>query len=119
MGNKNGAEKNIQIKNKVKKVRRSILENDELKQGIISEINLIREIHQVPYLIRNNDIDSIAQSFSNKLSKKGGNLEFSNNKYKGEELGEITFYNELGEINIDSLIEYWYEDEKYFEYRKI
>lgn len=116
MGNKNGAEKNFQIKNKVKKVRRSILENDELKQGIISEINLIREIHQVPYLIRNNDIDSIAQSFSNKLSKKGGNLEFSNNKYKGEELGEITFYNELGEINIDSLIEYWYEDEKYFEY---
>ena len=70
-------------------------------------------------MIRNNDIDSIAQSFSNKLSKKGGNLEFSNNKYKGEELGEITFYNELGEINIDSLIEYWYEDEKYFEYKNI
>ena len=116
MGNNNESDKNFSIKNKVKRVRRSVLENNELKQGIITEINLIREIHQVSALTINNDIDSIAQSFSNKLSKKGGNLEFSNNKYKGEELGEITFYNELGEINIESLIEYWYKNEKYFEY---
>ena len=116
MGNNNQSEPKIPINSKGRKPRRSILENEGLKQGIISEINLIREIHQVPDLISSPDIDSIAQSFSNKLSKNGGELEFSNNTYKGEELGEITFYNEVGEINTESVIDNWYSEEKNFEY---
>ena len=82
MGNKNNFEQ--PIRSKIKKERRSVYENEELKNGIISEINLIREIHQVSALISSSDIDSIAQSFSNKLAKQGGELEFSNNTYKGE-----------------------------------
>jgi len=115
MGN-NESKQNIPIKNRVRKVRRSVFENEELKKGIISEINSIRELHQVPYLIQSNDIDSIAQSFSNKLAKIGGELPLSNNTYKGEELGEITFYNELGEVNTEQVIDSWYKDEKFFEY---
>ena len=116
MGNNNESKQKSSIQNKVRKPRRSVLENDDLKKGIISEINHIRKIHQVSELMPSNDIDSIAQSFSNKLSKKGGEFEFSNNTYKGEELGEISFYNELGEVNTEAVIETWYEYEKNFEY---
>ena len=115
MGN-NNSNNNLPIKSKIGKVRRSILENEELKNGIISEINSIREIHQVPKLISSNDLDSIAQSYSNKLSKKEGELEFSNNKYKGKELGEINFYNEFGVVETEVVIENWYSNEKFFEY---
>ena len=69
MGN-NESSQDLPIKNKVRKTRRSVFENENLKKGLISEINLIRELHQVPYLIQSNDIDSIAQSFANKLSKR-------------------------------------------------
>ena len=117
MGN-NESSQDLPIKNKVRKTRRSVFENENLKKGLISEINLIRELHQVPYLIQSNDIDSIAQSFANKLSKIGGELEFSNNTYKGEELGEINFYNELGEVNTEAVIDAWYEDEKFFGYNE-
>ena len=105
MGNKNNFEQ--PIRSKIKKERGSVYENEELKNGIISEINLIREIHQVSALISSSDIDSIAQSFSNKLAKQGGELEFSNNTYKGEELGEITFYNELGLVEPNTVINNW------------
>ena len=115
MGN-NNSNNNLPIKSKIGKVRRSILENEELKNGIISEINSIREIHQVPKLISSNDLDSIAQSYSNKLSKKEGELEFSNNTYKGEELGEITFYNELGQVEPNTVINNWYSEEQNFLY---
>ena len=116
MGNNNEPKQNLPIRNRARKPRRSVFENEDLKKGIISEINYIREIHQVSELIQSIDIDSIAQSFANKLAKNGGELEFSNNTYKGEELGEITFYNELGELNTEAVIDTWYEDEKEFEY---
>ena len=116
MGNSGESEQKLPIRSRVRKSRRSVYENRDLKEEIISEINSIREIHQVPPLISSPDIDSIAQSFSNLLSKKGGELEFSNNKYKGEELGEITFYNEIGEVNTELIIDNWYSDEKNFEY---
>ena len=114
MGNKNNFEQ--PIRSKIKKERGSVYENEELKNGIISEINLIREIHQVSALISSSDIDSIAQSFSNKLAKQGGELEFSNNTYKGEELGEITFYNELGQVEPNTVINNWYSEEQNFLY---
>ena len=116
MGNSNKSVKNLPISSKVRKIRNSIYADQELKNGIISEINLIRENHQVPHLKLNNDIDSMAQSFSNKLSKQGGELEFSNSIYKGEELGEITFYNELGIVDIETVINDWYSNEKDFKY---
>ena len=116
MGNNNDSTQKMPIKSKVRKSRNSVLENDELKEGIISEINKIREIHQVSALISSPDLDAIAQSFSNKLSKSGGELVNSNNRYKGKELGENIFYNELGIVNIETVIDTWYEDEKDFEY---
>ena len=116
MGNSNNSANNLPLRTKVRKIRNSIYDNEELKNGIFSAINLIRENHQVPQLKLSNDIDSIAQSYSNKLSKQGGELEFSNNTYKGEELGEITFYNEIGILDTETVINDWYSNEKNFEY---
>ena len=53
--------------------------------------------------------------YSNKLAKKG-QLDYSNNRYKGKELGEILFYNEIGECDAESIIEAWYKDAKDFRY---
>ena len=96
--------------------RKSIYENADLKEGILTQINQIRILHQVPELISSGDIDSIAQSFANKLAKYNGELDYSNNKYKGAELGEILFYNEIGECDTESVIDAWYKDAKDFKF---
>ena len=115
MGNsQKGAEK-LPTRTRTRKPRRSVYENADLKEGILTEINQIRELHQVPELISSGDIDSIAQAFANKLAKTG-ELDYSNNSYKGGELGEILFYNEIGEIDTESVIDTWYKDSKDFRY---
>lgn len=98
-----------------KKPRKSIYENADLKEGIITGINQIRILHQVQELISSSDIDSISQSFANKLAKNG-KLDYSNNNYKGEELGEILFYNELGEVDTEAVIDSWYKDSKDYKF---
>jgi uncharacterized protein YkwD len=100
-----------------RKPRKSFYENAELKNGILSEINQLRKLHQVPELISSPDIDSISQAFANKIAKKG-DLEYSNNTYKGSELGEILFYNQLGEVDTDSVIDEWYQYHKDFRYNQ-
>ena len=115
MGNsQKGAEK-LPTRTRTRKPRRSVYENADLKEGILTEINQIRELHQVPELISSGDIDSIAQAFANKLAKTG-ELDYSNNSYKGGELGEILFYNEIGEIDTESVIDTWHKDSKDFRY---
>jgi uncharacterized protein YkwD len=100
-----------------RKPRKSFYENAELKNGILSEINQLRKLHQVPELISSPDIDSISQAFANKIAKNE-KLDYSNNHYKGSELGEILFYNELGEVDTDSVIDAWYENHKNFRYNQ-
>jgi uncharacterized protein YkwD len=121
MGNFQKKEEKIVVRARSRKPRKSIYENVELKEGLITEINSIRLIHQVPELIPSGDIDSIAQSFANKLAKKEkkGDLDYSNNRYKGSELGEILFYNEIGECDAETVIDSWYKDAKEFRYHNI
>ena len=87
---------------------------NELKNDLILEINEVREMHQVEGLYQNREIDSIAQSFANKLAKQG-NLDYSNNTYKDEELGEILFYYS-SDCDAETVINTWNEDEKNFRY---
>ena len=115
MGNSQKGGEKLPTRTRTRKPRRSIYENADLKEGILTEINQIRELHQVPELISSGDIDSIAQAFANKLAKTG-ELDYSNNSYKGGELGEILFYNEVGEIDTESVIDTWYKDSKDFRY---
>ena len=48
-------------------------------------------MHQAPDLALAREIDAISQAFANKVAKQG-ELQYSNNKFRGEELGEILFY---------------------------
>ena len=96
------------------KPRRSLYENPDLKKDIVAEINNLRAYHQVPEITASGDLDAIAQAFSNKLAKIG-DLRYSENKYKGETLGEILFYY-VGEITADAVVESWNKDSKTFRY---
>ena len=87
---------------------------NELKNDLIMEINEVREMHQVSGLSPNREIESIAQSFANKVAKQG-DLDYSNNKYKGEELGEILFYYS-SDCDAETVIETWNKDAKTFKY---
>ena len=87
---------------------------NELKSDLILEINEVRSIHQVEGLSPNKEIESIAQSFANKLAKKG-DIDYSNNSYNGEELGEILFYYS-GDCDAETVIETWNKDAKTFRY---
>lgn len=115
MGNCQRSDDKLPTRTRSRKPRKSIYENADLKEGILTEINQIRTLHQVPELISSADIDSISQSFANKLAKNG-KLDYSNNRYKGSELGEILFYNEIGECDTDTVIDSWYKDAKDFRY---
>ena len=85
-----------------------------LRKDLIKEINEIRSWHQVNPLSSNKDIEKLAQSFANKLAKIG-DIQYSNTKYKGEELGEILFYYS-GDCDADIVIETWNKDSKTFRY---
>ena len=87
---------------------------NELKNDLINEINAIRDIHQVPALSPAREIESIAQSFANKVAKKG-DLDYSNNTFKGEELGEILFYYST-DCDAETVVESWNQDSKNFKY---
>ena len=87
---------------------------NELKNDLILEINEVRSIHQVPGLSLSREIDSISQSFANKIAKKG-ELEYSNNTFKGEDLGEILFYYST-DCDAETVIDTWNADAKNFKY---
>ena len=86
----------------------------ELRNDLIHEINEVRYMHQVSALCPNKEIENIAQSFATKLAKKG-DIEYSNSKYKGEELGEILFYYNA-DCDAEIVIETWNKDSKTFKY---
>lgn len=78
---------------------------------IIEKINYFRKKHNVSPLIINNDINLIAQKYSNKIARENF-IELSNNKYNNSELGEIIFtFNE--KVSPEEIISSLYEKESY------
>lgn len=97
-----------------KKARVGNFNANELKNDLIMEMNQIRDIHQVAGLSPSRELESVAQNFSNKVAKRGV-LEYSNNTYNGEELGEILFYYST-DCDAETVIESWNQDAKSFKY---
>lgn len=89
--------------------------NNQLREDIIFTINQLRDQHQVDELRESMELNSIAQSFSNQLAEKG-NLEYSENQYNNEDLGEILFCC-TGECTCDMIVDKWNEDGKNFKYK--
>ena len=78
---------------------------------ILEKINNYRKRHNVKPLIINNEINIIAQKYSDKIARENF-IELSNNKYKGIELGEIIFtFNE--KHSPDKIIISFYEEESH------
>ena len=76
---------------------------------IIEKINMYRVKHNVSPLLINNDLNIIAQKYSEKIARENV-IELSNNKYNQKELGEIIFtFNE--NISPEKIITSIYEKE--------
>ena len=110
MGHCHGNER----KAKASKKSGGAFDQKELRNDLIREINEVRNMHQVSALCSNKDIENIAQSFANKLASKG-DIQYSNSKYKGEELGEILFYYTT-DCDAELVIDTWNKDSKTFRY---
>ena len=91
-------------------------DTDTVKAELFYAINEIRQSHQVTDLQMARDLNNIAQSHSNKLARNA-QLEYSDNKFRGEELGEILFYYSTS-CSSDVVIDSWNKDEKTFKYNK-
>ena len=63
---------------------------DIYKNDLLIQINKYRKNHGAKPLINDSKIDKIAQNFSITLSKKG-ELDYSYNQYKGQDLGESVY----------------------------
>ena len=66
MGNSQNSEDKLptrtrtRTRSSMRKPRKSIYENADLKEGILTQINQIRTLHQVPELISSGDIFNIS-----------------------------------------------------------
>lgn len=89
--------------------------SNPLKDELLSSINQLREQHQVDDLRESPELTTIAQTFSEQLAKTG-TLEYSDNTYNEEDLGEILFMC-TGECTCEMIIDKWNEDAKSFKYR--
>lgn len=63
---------------------------DTIKERILKEHNTYRKKHGAPDLTWDKDIESIAQSWADKLAKQGS-ISHSTNTYQGSKLGENCF----------------------------
>ena len=89
---------------------------ESYKLDVIKQINKYRNNHGANNLTNDSKIDKIAQKFVEKLSKTG-NLDYSYNQYKGEDLGESVYESEvyiapmkLAKIFYDENIDYDYKN---------
>ncbi len=64
---------------------------ENIRKNILIQHNYYRKRHQVDDLIRNSEIEAIAQAYSDKLASTSG-TGHSGNKYNGASLGENLYY---------------------------
>ena len=97
-----------------------VQQNDNIPSNIFSEIldliNIKRQKHSVPPLKLNKQINSIAQKFAKKLAQMDI-LDFSNNEFNGEPLGE-TLFSFNGKLTAEKIVNSWYDEGKNYNYKR-
>ena len=92
-----------------KEIRKlATLDLDKIKKDLLSTHNYYRSRHQVGDLKWNNEIQEIAQAYSEKIAP-GHSLIHSTSTYKGESLGE-NLYMSYGGINGEQASNSWYNE---------
>ena len=99
-------------------INAATLDLDATREKILQRHNYYRAKHQANDLVRESEIEAIAQSYTNIIIQSGGQLIHSQNEYKNQHLGEnlYTAYN-VKDIGT-ACVELWYSEEANYNYKK-
>ena len=90
---------------------------ENVRKNILKDHNYHRKRHQVGDLVRNSEIESIAQTYTEKIANSG-NVQHSNNQYKGRDLGENLFWYSSGSVTLTGTdaSQSWYNEVEYYDF---
>ena len=90
---------------------------ETVRKNILSDHNYHRKRHQVGNLVRNSEIESIAQGYTQTIAASG-NVKHSGNTYKGTKLGENIFWYLSGSVTLTGTdaSQSWYSEIKDYDY---
>ena len=98
-------------------INAATLDLDAVRNKILQRHNYYRAKHQASALVRESEIEAIAQSYTESIIKSGGILRHSQNEYKNQHLGE----NLYSGTNIKDIgtacVELWYSEEPSYNYK--
>jgi len=87
---------------------------ETVRKNILENHNYHRKKHQVDSLVRFSDLETISQSYTEKMASTG-NFAHSNNKYNGDYMGE-NLYMSYGSITGTDASEMWYDEVKKYDF---
>ena len=91
------------------------LDLESLRNAMLTRHNEYRSQHQVDKLVRNSAIETIAQSYSEKLAASGA-FEHSGNKFNGNSLGENLYKNYGSTVDGTSPVDLWYDEVEQYDF---
>ena len=89
----------------------------QIRTNILNWYNQYRKAHQVGNLVRSSDLETIAQAYSKKLANTGV-LQHSNNKYKGNYMGENLYMTTGSSVTGNDAVDLWYDEVKKYNFKK-
>ena len=89
----------------------------QIRNNILNRHNKYRKLHQVSNLVRSADLETIAQAYSKQLANSGV-LQHSNNKYKGNYMGENLYMTTGSSVTGNDAVDLWYDEVKKYNFKK-
>ena len=89
---------------------------ETLRSQILSRHNTYRKQHQVGNLVRNSEIEKIAQKYSEQLAASG-EFKHSSNKFNGNSLGENLYKNYGTTVDGNGAVDLWYNEVAKYDYK--
>ena len=97
-------------------INAAAIDLDATREDILERHNFYRSKHAAENLIRESEIEAIAQAYTEQLISAGGQLIHSSNEYKNQHLGENLYggYN-VGNIGT-ACVDVWYSEHANYDY---
>lgn len=95
--------------------RLAALDLETLRNNMLSRHNTYRKKHQVGNLVRNSEVEKIAQAYSEKLAASG-QFQHSGNSFNGNPLGENLYKNYGSSVDGTSPVDMWYDEVKLYDF---
>ena len=87
------------------------LDLEAIREKILQKHNYYRAKHQANALVRDSEIEEIAQSYTESVIKSGGVFKHSQNEYKNQHLGENIYSGYNIKDIATSCVDLWYSEE--------